>query len=99
MNPVDEFARIRAEIQTLEIREKVLRDGFLRPDARLRINGFEVIVKTQPRRVFQKARLPAMILNDPSYWLESVSKVVTVKALGMTNPTKTADDFDLIEPF
>lgn len=95
MNPVDEFARIRAEIQSLETRAKILRDGFLQPGVRLRSNGFEVTVKNQTRRVFQKDRLPALILNDPSYWSESVSQIVTVKALG----SKAADDLELTEPF
>ena len=103
MNPVDEFARIRAEIQTLEAREKVLRASFLRPEARLRSNGFEVTVKNQIRRVFQKDRLAAAVLNDPSYWLQSISQIVTVKALGAATdkakPPIAVDDFDLIEPF
>ena len=106
MDPVDEFAKLRAEIQVLEGRAAVLRDSFLRPGVRLRSNGYEVVVTNQRRRLFQKDRLPASVLNDPSYWLESVSKVVTVKALGMpvatmvrSKPTIKADDFDLIEPF
>ena len=41
MDPVDEFAKLRAEIQVLEGRAAVLRDSFLRPGVRLRSNGFE----------------------------------------------------------
>lgn len=99
MNPVDEFAKLRAEIQVLEGRATVLRDGFLRPGARLRSNGFEVVVKHQWRRLFQKDRLPPAVLNDPSYWLEDVSPIVTVKALGASKTTARTDDFDLIERF
>ena len=50
MDPVDEFAKLRAEIQVLEGRAAVLRDSFLRPGVRLRSNGYEVVVKDLRRR-------------------------------------------------
>lgn len=73
MDPVDEFARLRAEIKRLQDRAEVLRMGFLRPGARLRSNRFEVTVKRQRRRVFQKDRLPEVVLSDPRYWDERES--------------------------
>lgn len=77
MDPVDEFARLKAEIKRLQDRAEVLREGFLRPGARLRSNRFEVTVKRQKRRVFQKDRLPEAVLSDPRYWEERESEVVT----------------------
>ncbi|HLQ19117.1 MAG TPA: hypothetical protein VK146_09060 [Tabrizicola sp.] len=76
MDPVDEFARLKAEIKRLQDRAEVLREGFLRPGARLRSNRFEVTVKRQRRRV-QKDRLPEAVLADPRYWEERESEVVT----------------------
>jgi hypothetical protein len=69
MDPVDEFARLKAEIKRLQDRAEVLREGFLRPGARLRSNRFEVTVKRQKRRVFQKERLPEAVPSDPRYWI------------------------------
>jgi hypothetical protein len=77
MDPVDEFARLKAEIKRLQDRAEVLREGFLRPGARLRSNRFEVTVKRQKRRVFAKDRLPEAVLADPRYWEERESEVVT----------------------
>jgi hypothetical protein len=77
MDPVDEFARLKAEIKRLQDRAEVLREGFLRPGARLRSNRFEITVKRARRRVFQKDRLPEAVLGDPQYWEERESEVVT----------------------
>ena len=81
MDPVDEFARLKAEIRRLQERAEVLRKGFLRPGARLRSNRFEVTVRRQRRRVFDKDRLPEALLADPRYWVERESEVVTCRAL------------------
>lgn len=77
MDPVDEFARLKAEIRRLQDRAEVLREGFLRPGARLRSNRFEVTVKRQRRRLFLKDRLPEAVLADPRYWEERESDIVT----------------------
>lgn len=82
MDPVEEFAWLRDEIRRLEDRAQVLRAGFLKRGTRLRTNRFEVVVRQQTRRVFQKDRLPAHILNDPQFWTETVSPLVTVRPLG-----------------
>ena len=50
MDPVDEFAQLKAEIRRLQERADTLRDGFLRPGARLRSNRFEVSIKRSRRR-------------------------------------------------
>lgn len=100
MDPVDEFARLKNEIRTLEERANLLRAGFLAPGARLRSNQHEVVVRSQKRRVFQKDRLPPAILNDPRYWDETQAEVVTVRSLSSA-PLRAAhrDDFDVIERF
>jgi len=77
MDPVDEFARLKAEIRRLQDRAEVLREAFLRPGARLRSNRFEITVKRQKRRLFQKERLPEAVLADPRYWDERESEIVT----------------------
>jgi hypothetical protein len=77
MDPVDEFARLKAEIRRLQERVDALRDGFLRPGARLRSNRYEVRIKRSRRRVFAKDRLPETILADARYWDEREVEVVT----------------------
>lgn len=77
MDPVDEFARLKAEIRRLQDRAEVLREAFLRPGARLRSNRYEITVKRQKRRLFNKDRLPEALLGDPRYWEERESEVVT----------------------
>lgn len=91
MDPVDEFARLKAEIRRLQDRAEVLRAGFLRPGARLRSNRFEITVKRQTRRVFNKDRLPETVLADARYWEERESEVVTCRAL-----RSTAQDEDIV---
>lgn len=76
MDPVDEFARLKTEIRRLQDRAEALREGFLRPGARLRSNRFEITVKRQKRRLFNKDRLPEAVLTDPRYWDERESEVV-----------------------
>ena len=93
MDPVDEFARLKAEIRRLQDRAEALRDGFLRPGARLRSNRFEVTVKRQRRRVFQKDRLPEAILADPRYWEEREGDVGLCREIGPS----AEEDIVLIE--
>jgi hypothetical protein len=81
MDPVDEFARLKAEIRRLQERVEVLRADFLRPGARLRSNRFEITVKRQKRRVFNKDRLPETVLADARYWEERETEVVICRAL------------------
>lgn len=95
MDPVDEFARLKAEIKRLQDRAAVLRDGFLRPGARLRSNRFEITVKRSKRRTFQKDRLPEAVLADPRYWEERESEVVTCHEIATFRAGE--DDIVLIE--
>ncbi|WP_374397668.1 hypothetical protein [Tabrizicola sp.] len=92
MDPVDEFARLKAEIRRLQDRAEVLREGFLKPGARLRSNRFEVTVKRQKRRLFLKERLPEAVLADPRYWEERESEVVTCREIA----TFRAGDEDIV---
>ena len=88
MDPVEEFARIKDQIKALKTREQELRQGFL-DGARRRSNAHEVTVKTQKRKVFLRDRLPPSVLQDPSFWEERETQIVSVKAL--------QDDVVLIE--
>ena len=92
MDPVDEFARLKAEIRRLQDRAEVLRGGFLKPGARLRSNRFEVTVKRQKRRLFLKERLPEAVLADPRYWEERESETVTCREIA----TVRAGDEDIV---
>lgn len=95
MNPVDEFARLKAEIKRLQDRAEALREGFLRPDARLRSNQFEIRVKRSKRRMFVKDRLPDAVLADPRYWEERESDIVTCHEIATAYAGN--DDIVLIE--
>lgn len=99
MDPVEEFARLKTEIRLLEDRAQALRDGFLKPGARLRSNRLEVVIKHQKRRVFQKDRLPEQVLADPRYWEERVSPIVTVRPLEGRAEKDGEGDLVVIEPF
>lgn len=97
MDPVDEFARLKAEIRRLQDRADALRDGFLKPGARLRSNRYEITVKRQKRRMFNKDRLPQAVLADPCYWEERESEIVICRALTSTLTGTEAEDIVLIE--
>ena len=76
----------------------------MRPGARLRSNQHEVTIRQQTRqqtrRVFQKDLLPSEVLNNPRYWAETSSAVVTVSPLAAQSKVlKDNDDVVLIERF
>lgn len=95
MNAIDEYVALRERIRMMQDRAEVLREGFLRPNARLRSNQAEVLVKLQNRRVFLRDRLPQTILADPTYWEERQTAVVTTRSLVVEDE----DDLQLTEPF
>lgn len=95
MNPVDEFAQLKEDIRRLQDRADVLRSQFLHPGARLRSNRFEITVKRQKRRVFNRDRLPQEILADPRYWDERETEVVTCREIAAVRDRD--DDIVLIE--
>jgi hypothetical protein len=100
MDPVDEFARLRAQIKELEDRAATLRAQFLHPGARLRSNQHEVVVRRQTRRVFHRDLLPPAVLHDPLYWTETRSETVLVRALEkQVKSLKENEDIVLVEPF
>ena len=100
MDPVDHYAKLKETIRALEDEAAILRETFLRPGARLRSNQFEVAVRHQSRRVFQKDHLPQQILNDPKYWTETTTTVASVRPLGgVRQVLPSSDEPVLIEPF
>jgi hypothetical protein len=92
MNPVDEYARLKDDIRRLQDRAEALRAGFLQPGARLRSNRYEITVRRQKRRVFNKDRLPPHMLDDPRYWDERESEVVLCREIS----TFRAGDDDIV---
>ena len=100
MDPVDLYAKLKSEIRALEDQAAALREALLRPGARLRSNQHEVTIRQQTRRVFQKDLLPSEVLNNPRYWAETSSAVVTVSPLAAQSKVlKDNDDVVLIERF
>lgn len=106
MHPADEFAQVRSEIKRLETRAKTLRRRFLKGDVPLESNAHVVNVREQKRRVLMRDALPDHILDDPRFWEERCSPIVTVKPRsGVAKPTRVHvesvldedDDFDVIE--
>ena len=81
MDPIDEFAQLRAEILRLEERASALRADLLRPGARRRSNLYEVVVKDQVRRSFQTELLPPELLRSPRFWKEQRCQVVQLREL------------------
>ena len=92
MDPVDECARLKTEIRRLQDRAEALREGLLRPRARLRSNRLEIMVKRRRRRVFNKDQLPEAILRDPRHWEERDSMAVTCREI----PTFRAGNQDVV---
>lgn len=95
MNAIDEYVALKEQIRLMQDRADLLREGFLRPDARLRSNQTEIVVKSQNRRVFLRDRLPPAILADPFYWENRQSLVVTTRSLVVDD----AEELQLTEPF
>ena len=100
LDPVDAYAKLKSDIRDLEAQAAVLRESFLRPGAHLRSNRHEVVIRQQSRRTFQKDLLPVEVLNDPRYWLQTTSAIVTVRPMGVYgNVLKNNDEISLLEPF
>ena len=81
MDPVDEFARLEAEIRRLQDHEGALRAVYLKPGVRLRSSLFQVTVKRQKRHEFLKERLPEHVLDYPQDSEERETEVVTCNEL------------------
>lgn len=95
LHPADELAMIRDDIKRLKERETYLRNGFLRNTWPRRGAEAEVEVKSVHSRVLLRDKLPAAILNDPSYWQDRRLRQVRVKPLGAA----LLDNFDVFERF
>ena len=76
-----------ATLEALEARAEALRAELLRPDARLRSNLHEVVIKDQVRRTFQRDLLPPEVLWSARYWKESRCQVVQVLELTDDGPS------------
>ena len=98
MHPVDEYAALKEQIKVLEGRALELRATFLAPNARLRSNQHEVVIRHLTRRLLQKDRLPPEILNNTAYWEEASHSSVVVNSLIVKENT-FGSELVLIEPF
>jgi hypothetical protein len=77
----DELAEIRAEIARLRLREAALRAAILKaPDTVAEGRWTRVEVAERRLSVFDPARLPAEIRDDPRYWRERVTTAVLCHA-------------------
>ncbi len=81
MDPVEEFARLTAEMRRMEERLAVLQAGFRSPFSRRRSDRHEVVLRMQSQAVFVKERLPQTILADPTFWDRQTTAVLTVRPL------------------
>ncbi|MBE2275794.1 MAG: hypothetical protein IAE87_05800 [Rhodobacteraceae bacterium] len=79
MDPVEEFARLKAEVRRMEERLAVLQAGFRSPFARRRSDLHEVVLRVQSQNVFVKERLPDAILADPAFWERRTTAILTVR--------------------
>lgn len=83
----DELAEIRAEIARLRLREAALRAAIVKaPDALAEGRWTKVEVAERRLRVFDPARLPAAIRDDPRYWRERVTVAVLCHAAAPRGP-------------
>ncbi|MCI2398856.1 hypothetical protein [Aliiroseovarius subalbicans] len=104
IHPVEELAEIRAEMRQLKAREAELRRYFLSEAAPACEGPFHrVDIRRQRARVFDKTRLPQVILSDPRFYKDRVSDVVKVQPVMAHTPLPGlsdgwGDDIDLIEP-
>jgi hypothetical protein len=86
--PADELADIRARIRELKQAEKVLRDQFTKGVLGFDGSAHVVELRYSKRRVFLRDRLPASILNDPTYWETRTTKSVVVREVAaVQSPT------------
>jgi hypothetical protein len=101
MSVADELGWVRAEISRLKTREGSLREVLIAEADTREGLAFAVTVRQQKRRVFQKSRLPASILDDPAYWQTKSSPVVVVTPRFARGETRRQEDedFEVFERF
>ena len=79
----DALGDIRAEIRALRAREAALRQALIeaRPNGPIMGQRYEVTVRENQRRVFDRDSLPKAILGDDRFWMTRVSKTVVTRSL------------------
>ena len=96
--PADELAEIRAEIKALKARETALRTTILESGSPDVLTGaeHEVVVREQRSRILDKSLLPEDIRENPAFYRERVTWIVTVrpKAGSRTTPEESPIDDD-----
>lgn len=81
LSPVDELAAIRAKIALLRARESALEARFLENNEPGVYPGFnvDVVVERTMHEVFDIAKLPNAVLNDPRYYAQKVTTRVHIE--------------------
>lgn len=95
-HPVDELAQVQAELERLRVRREVLVDMFLTPGADSRFEGQTHVVEVvaEHRRIFDRNRLPAAILQDDRFYAVS-----TCRKVKLVPRQPDPEDTAVIEPF
>ena len=76
----DALGSVRAEIAALKERERQLRAAILASPGTETGREFDVFVRRGTSRRLNRSALPDRILNDPRYWIESVTTTVVTRA-------------------
>ena len=79
----DALGDVRAEIRVLRAREATLRQALIeaRPNGPVAGQRYEVFIRENQRRVFDRDSLPKAILHDDRFWMTRVSQTVVTRAL------------------
>lgn len=94
ISPADELGHIRDEIKRLKKREDELRAEMLAHGGAEPGETFRVEVVEQQRRTLDRDALPKAILDDPTYWKISTSRIVRVKPIEAPAPSSSLIDED-----
>ena len=96
MHPADEYQHLKAEIRRLRFRANMIRDGFLSGELALQSNRVTVTIRQHTRRTIRREKLPPDISDDPNYWRNTTTPVLTVQDHAKVLEC-TEEDFDVIE--
>lgn len=93
----DALGDVRAEIRSLRAREADLRQALIdaRPNGPVSGHRFEVVVRENQRRVFDRDSLPGAILGDERFWMTRISSTVVTRSCGSDEATSGGPTLDL----
>lgn len=93
----DALGEVRAEIRSLRAREAVLRQALIdaRPNGPVAGRRFEVVVRENERRVFDRDSLPGAILGDERFWMTRISSTVVTRTCDSDEAASGGPQLDL----